>query len=332
MDIEEWRRWLGSPDSHPLRRVPNARTQWECICRSRVGEGPQGRLAPETRRRSENHAPIPRLWWHVHGALPQHRARRQRDALEVGNRRFGNSVSATAADSHPETTRRHVYASGRHTSERFLRGRRKEIDQMNTHLKIKMRRLLFSPSFVTLSVGIVVVLAMLAGGGSSVQAQTTAAAPPSTAPAIVDSSLTISAKGTVNDPNGTITVSGSVIVNCRRVLDTSTNTTTPASPVVLLDLDFSKLSGTSGSTKTTLKTYVTGDNHASELRPLQASDTIIVTSPYFDSTKDVLSARTMLVTATLNFDTTTGKLTSGSISIGNNVVTAAAVGTITTVN
>ena len=203
---------------------------------------------------------------------------------------------------------------------------------MNTQLKIKMRRLLFSPSFVTLSVGIVVVLAMLAGGGSSAQAQTTAAAPPSTAPAIVDSSLTISAKGTVNDPNGTITVSGSVIVNCRRVLDTSTNTTTPASPVVLLDLDFSKLSGTSGSTKTTLKTYVTGDNHASELRPLQASDTIIVTSPYFDSTKDVLSARTMLVTATLNFDTTTGKLTSGSISIGNNVVTAAAVGTITTVN
>jgi hypothetical protein len=40
----------------------------------------------------------------------------------------------------------------------------------------------------------------------------------------------------------------------------------------------------------------------------------------------------MLVTATLNFDTTTGKLTSGSISIGNNVVTSAAVGTITTVN
>src|ERR1043166_3204479 len=124
MDIEEWRRWLGSPDSHPLRRVPNARTQWECICRSRGGEGRKGRLAPEPGRRSENHAPIPRLWWHVHGALPQHRARRQRDALEVGNRRFGNSVSATAADSHSETTRRHVYASGRHTSERFLRAKK----------------------------------------------------------------------------------------------------------------------------------------------------------------------------------------------------------------
>ena len=199
---------------------------------------------------------------------------------------------------------------------------------MNTQLNIKTRRLLFSPSFVTLLIGIV---AMLVLSGSSAQAQTTAAPPPTAAPAIVDSSITISAKGTVNDPSGAITVSGSVIVNCRRVLDTSTNTTTPASPVVLLDLDFSQLRGTSGSVKT-LRTYVTGDNHASELRPLQASDTIIVTSPYFDSTKDALSARTMLVTATLNFDTTTGKLTSGSITIGNNVVTAAAVGTITTVN
>jgi hypothetical protein len=132
----------------------------------------------------------------------------------------------------------------------------------------------------------------------------------------------------VSDPSGTITFSGSVIINCRRVLDTTTTTTAAASPVVLLDFDFSKLTGTSGSLKTQ-KTYVTGGNHASELRPFQASDTIIVTSPYFDSTKDGLSARTMLVTATLNFDTTTGKLTSGSISIGNNVVTSAAVGTVT---
>jgi hypothetical protein len=89
------------------------------------------------------------------------------------------------------------------------------------------------------------------------------------------------------------------------------------------------LKGTSG-TKTTLKTYVTGDNHASEMRPLQASDTIIVSTPYYDSTKDALSARTMLVTATLNFDIGTGKLTSGSLSIGNNIVTSAAVGSTTT--
>ena len=188
---------------------------------------------------------------------------------------------------------------------------------MNKQLKIKMRQ--FGPSFVILLIGLVVVL-----GGPSVQAQTTTTAPA----AVVDSSVTLAAKGSVSDPNGAITVTGNVIVNCRRVLDTTTTTNATMAPVVLLDLDFSQLRGTSGTAKT-LKTYVTGDNHASELRPFQASDTIIVTSPYFDSTNSALSARSMLVTATLNFDVNTGKLVSGSISIGNNIVTSATVGTIT---
>jgi hypothetical protein len=191
---------------------------------------------------------------------------------------------------------------------------------MNTQLNIKTR-LLFSPTFVTLLIGIVVVLAF---GGPSIQAQTQT----TDTGAPVDSSITLAAKGTVSDPNGSVTVSGNVIINCRRVVDT-TSTTTPA--IVLLDFDFSQLSGTSGSTKATLKTYVTGDNRASEIRPLQASDTVIVTTPYFDSSKGELSAKTMLVTATLKFDVSTGKLVSGSVSIGNNVVTSAAVGTTTPV-
>ena len=189
---------------------------------------------------------------------------------------------------------------------------------MNTQVNIKAGRLLFSPTFVTLSVAVVVVLAMLALAGPSVQAQT--------APAIVDSSITIAVKGSVSDPNGTISVNGNVIISCRRVIDT-TSQTTPA--LVLLDFDFSGVKGTSGSTKATLKTYITGDNHANEIRPLQAGDTVIVTVPYFDSTKDALSARTLLATATLNFDISTGKLTSGSISVGNNVVTSSAVGSVT---
>jgi hypothetical protein len=192
---------------------------------------------------------------------------------------------------------------------------------MNTQLNIKTR--LFSPSFVTLLIGIVVVLAL---GGPTVQAQSnttttdTVVAPAGT----VDSSITLQAKGTVSDPNGAITVNGSVVVNCRRVVDT-TSAITPT--LVLLDFDFSQVTGTSGSLKT-LKTYVTGGNHASEIRPLQASDTIIVTIPYFENTKDALSAKSMLVTATLNFDIGTGKLTSGSLSIGDNVVSKQAVGTI----
>ena len=190
---------------------------------------------------------------------------------------------------------------------------------MNTQLNIKPRLWLFSPNFVTLLISIVAVLAL---GGPSVQAQTTAPA------GTVDSSITIPIKGSVSDPRGTVTVSGNVIISCRRVVDT-TSQTTPA--LVLLDFDFSQVKGTSGSTKTTLKTYITGDNHANEIRPFQSSDTIIVTTPYFDSvTKDELSARTMLVTATLSFDISTGKLTSGSLSVGNNVATSTAVGSVTT--
>lgn len=193
---------------------------------------------------------------------------------------------------------------------------------MNTQLKLKTRQLLVSPTFVTLLLGVVVMLAMLALGGPSVQAQTATAVD-----APVDSSVLIAAKGSVSDPNGSFNVTGQVNVTCRRVIDT-TSATSPS--LVLLDLDFSNLQGTSGTTKATLKTYVTGGNHAEEIRPLQASDTIVVTSPYYDTSKGPLAARTMLVTATLNFDVSTGKVTGGSITIGDNVVTKAAVGSFTT--
>jgi len=188
---------------------------------------------------------------------------------------------------------------------------------MNTQLIIKTRQLLFSPTFVTLLLGVVVMLAL---SGPTVKAQTTAVDAP------VDSTVTIAAKGSVSDPNGSITVTGNVSITCRRVIDT-TSATSPS--LVLLDLDLSGLQGTSGSSRTTLKTYVTGGNHAEEIRPLQASDTIIVTSPYYDTSKGPLTAKTMLVTATLNFDINTGKVTGGTISIGDNVVTKSAVGNFT---
>jgi hypothetical protein len=182
---------------------------------------------------------------------------------------------------------------------------------MNTKLNINTR--LFSPNVVTLLIGIVVVLVL---GGPSIQAQT---APSAT----VDSSITLVAKGSLTDAQGSVTITGNVIVTGRRVIDT-TNAATPT--IVLLDLDFSQVQGTSGK-----KVFVTGGNHATEIRPFQASDTVIVTVPYYDSTKDGLSAKSMLASVTLNFDVSTGKLTSGSITIGNNVVTAAQVGTTTPV-
>jgi len=196
---------------------------------------------------------------------------------------------------------------------------------MNTQLNIKLRQLLVSPTFLTLLLGVVVMLAL---SGPSVQAQTAADTTTTTAvDAPVDSTVTIAAKGSVSDPNGSFSVTGNVPITCRRVIDT-TSATSPS--LVLLDLDLSQLKGTSGSTKETLKTYVTGGNHAEEIRPLQASDTIIFSSPYYDSTKGPLTARTMLVTATLNFDVNTGKVTGGTITIGDNVVTKSAVGSFTT--
>jgi len=200
---------------------------------------------------------------------------------------------------------------------------------MNKQLNIKTR--LLSPSFVTLLIGMVAVLVL---GGPSVQAQTatadgtatTTTTPTTTTPAgAVDSSISIPVKGSVTDANGTITVTGSVLVSCRRVIDVNNAVTTP---LALLDIDFSGVKGTSGTVKAPV-TYVTGDNHASEIRPFQASDTVIVSAPYYDSSKDPLSAKTMLVNVTLNFDVSTGKVTSGSISVGNNVTTAATVGTVT---
>ena len=189
---------------------------------------------------------------------------------------------------------------------------------MNTQLNIKTRPRLFGSSFVTLLIGIVAVLAF---SGPSVQAQTTTAAD-----APVDSSITLVAKGSLTDAAGNVTVQGNVPVLVRRVIDT-TSVTSPS--LVLLDLDFSQLTGTTGSGKN-IKTFVTGGNHATEIRPLQASDTVIIPVPYYDSSKDILSAKTMLVSVTLNFDVSSGKVTGGSATVGNNVVTANSVGTVQT--
>jgi len=186
---------------------------------------------------------------------------------------------------------------------------------MNKQVNIKARRLLFSPTFVML---LIAVVGMLVLGSPSVQAQTTGAS-------TVDSSITVKTNGTVSDPSGAIKISGNVIIKCRRVID---NTTTTLAPLVLLDFDFSQLTGTTGSGKT-LVTYVTGDNHATELRPLQASDTIVVTVPYFDSTKDVLSASSFLATAALSFDISTGTLTGGTLTYGSNIFKSSGVGTFT---
>ncbi len=189
---------------------------------------------------------------------------------------------------------------------------------MNTQVNISTRRRVISPNVVTLLVAVVAVLVL---GSPSVQAQTTTTAGATT----VDSSITVKTQGVVSDPSGSVKISGNVIIKCRKVVD---NTMTTLPPLVLLDFDFSQLTGTTGSGKT-LVTYVTGGNHASTLRPFQASDTIVITIPYFDSTKDALSASSFLATATLNFDVSAGTLTSGTLTYGDNVFKSSGVGTFT---
>ena len=189
---------------------------------------------------------------------------------------------------------------------------------MNTQVNIKTGRRRFSANVLTLLVAVVAVLVF---GNPSVQAQTTT----TDGATAVDSSIAVPTTGTVTEGTTTIALSGSVTIKARKVID---NTTTTLAPLVLLDFDFSQLKGTTGSGKN-LKTYVTGDNHATELRPFQANDTIVVTVPYFDSATDGSQANTFMATATLNFDTSTGKLTSGSLTYGNNIFKSSGVGTFT---
>lgn len=174
---------------------------------------------------------------------------------------------------------------------------------MNKQRNVKARRSLFTRIVVTLVVGII---GGLVSSGRAAQAQTTQAT-------TVDSSIQIPISGAVTNPNGAISVSGYVTVDCTRVIDT----TLGSQPVVLLTFDFSNVRGTSGTSLTNLKVYVTGENQDSETRPLQASDVISISCPYYDSSMSILSAKSWLVTATLNFDVTAGRLTSGTATVGN---------------
>ena len=186
---------------------------------------------------------------------------------------------------------------------------------MNTQVNTKTGRRRFSANVLTLLVGFVAVLVL---GNPSVQAQTAAVS-------TVDSSVTIATTGTVTEGTTTVNVNGSVTIKSRKVVD---NTSPTLAPLVMLDFDFSQLQGTTGSGKT-LKTYVTGENHATALRPFQGTDTIVVTIPYFDSATDGSQASSFLATASLNFDASTGKLTSASLTYGTNVFKSSGVGTFT---
>jgi len=170
---------------------------------------------------------------------------------------------------------------------------------MKTQRNMKTRRWLFSRIALSLLVGIIGALGW--SGGTS--AQTTS----------VVSTLQIPTKGTVIEPDGTVlSISGFVTVDSTMVTDA----TLKYPPAVVLTFDFSNVMASDAITGT--GAFKTGGDHDIKIRPLQATDTIPITCPYFLTKSGVLSADTWLVTTTLNFDTSTGKLASGSATVGSN--------------
>ena len=154
---------------------------------------------------------------------------------------------------------------------------------------------------------IVLSLLVLAWSGTTASAQTAIATN-----VIVQSSVTIPVSGTVTEPDGTVlTISGSVLVDSGKVTDAD-----GTSPRVVLSFDFSKVIASDGLTGTGV--LKTGGFQAIKIRPLQASDVLPLTCPYFLNRNGVSTAETWLVTTTLKFDVLAGTVVGGSTTVGSN--------------
>ena len=163
---------------------------------------------------------------------------------------------------------------------------------------MKTHRWILSPIFLSLLV--------LAWSGTSASAQTF------TPSMTVDSSVTIPVSGTVTEPDGTVlTISGSVLVSSNKVTDAD-----GTSPRVVLGFDFSKVTASDGITGTGV--LKTGGFQDFKIRPLQESDELPITCPYFLNKNGVSTAETWLVTTTLKFDVLAGTVVGGSTTVGNN--------------
>ena len=194
-------------------------------------------------------------------------------------------------------------------------GNIKELD-MNEQRNMKARRSLFSPVALSVVVWVIGGLVLI---GMPVQASTTTQAAVTPAPtSTIDSSLSIPVSGTVVAADGTrITVGGFVIVNSTAVTDV-----VGIPPFVMLTFDCSNVTASSGA-GANKKTYDTKGFQVTKIRDLQPTDVIVVTTPALQTSASVLTASSWQVTVTLNFDTVTKKLTSGSIAAGNNTFTSA---------
>lgn len=175
---------------------------------------------------------------------------------------------------------------------------------MSTERSMNRRRSLFGSIALSLLVG---VMGVLAWGGNSAQAAT------------VDSTLSIPVSGSTMAADGTkITFSGNVIVTSSAVMDV-----VGIPPFTMLKFDCSNVVATSGAGANKV-TYDTRGYQVTKIRELVATDVITMTAPIDQTGASPLLAKTWEVTATLNFNTTTGQLTSGTLTATSNTATTAA--------
>jgi hypothetical protein len=156
---------------------------------------------------------------------------------------------------------------------------------------MKRRRSLFGSIALSL-----LVIGGLVLGGAPAQAAT------------VDSTLSIPVSTTFTASDGTrFTVSGNVVVKSSAVTDV-----TDVPPFVILTFDASGVKVTSGS-GANKKTYDTRGFQVVKIRPLQATDVLVIPIPNVEISAPLTSADRYDATFTLNFNTA-GQLTSGTVS------------------
>lgn len=145
--------------------------------------------------------------------------------------------------------------------------------------------------------------------GGSAQSNTAPQAEATTASKPVDSTLSIPVSGTVTAVDGTrITFSGNVTVNSSAVTDV-----VGIPPFVMLTFDCSGVTAISG-TPGSQKVYDTTGFQVIKIRSLQPSDAVTITVPVNQTGAGVTLASAWQVTANLGFNTTTGQITSGTLS------------------
>ena len=116
--------------------------------------------------------------------------------------------------------------------------------------------------------------------------------------------------GSVTGSPETVSFSGSVSINSKRVSDPDFGTP----DVVVLSLDLSGMKGTGQSSKAT---YVVSNQEVIQ-RPLTAAENIVVTFPFSRSGSSMsMSPRIGAATLALSFDVTTGALTGAKVTVSN---------------